>query len=145
MTEFTRVSGHYLLNEGAPFNIYKNRITNGARYITSAGEGRALCSCGQLSDAFPSAYARRNWHKIHKADVKAGTYVPFTPAPDPEPEVQPDSFEAGQVWKRKSDGTEVRVTSYNGTYRDVYWEKVEGSGRGTIYGLTFRNKYTFVS
>ncbi|WP_159601603.1 hypothetical protein [Agromyces humi] len=63
----TRLAGHTLANEGAPFN------DNGARigYRGTSGEGRGKCSCGELSDVVASGGARRRWHADHKAEIAA--------------------------------------------------------------------------
>lgn len=64
----TRLAGHELRYEGAPFNGQRKRI--GAGWSTS-GEGRALCSCGALSPVLPSANQRKVWHRQHKGLVGA--------------------------------------------------------------------------
>ena len=52
---------HSLTSEGAAHNAVGERLYQGAR------EGRALCSCGELSPDLPSTAARRRWHLEHKA------------------------------------------------------------------------------
>ncbi|KQO98687.1 hypothetical protein [Leifsonia sp. Leaf264] len=145
MPKNTEVRGHGLANEGAPFDMNADRISSGLFGGTS-GTGRAKCACGQLSDVYQSAYQRRAWHRQHKADVAAGTYQPFVPAPDPAPEAQPDSVELDQVWKRNLNGTEVRVTRIDSVAgsNDIYWRAVSGNAKGAIFEPTFRMKYTFV-
>lgn len=54
---------HNLKHNGAAYNdaaelIYGPTVT--------AGAGRALCTCGILSEELPSGGARRAWHKTHK-------------------------------------------------------------------------------
>lgn len=63
-----RVRGHTLTGEGAPHDEHGSRISRGT-YAAQAGRGR--CSCGELSDVLPSGYARKQWHRAHKAE-KAG-------------------------------------------------------------------------
>jgi hypothetical protein len=73
-------TNHNLKHNGAAYNdaaelIYGPTVT--------AGAGRALCTCGILSEELPSGGARRAWHKAHKAaaaqqaevlqDVEPGT------------------------------------------------------------------------
>lgn len=57
----TRVSGHTLIAEGWAHD------DNGEPAHGRSGEGRAKCSCGDLSDPLPSASARKMWHRDHKA------------------------------------------------------------------------------
>lgn len=61
------VERHTLAFEGAPHDDEGNRIVRGIdRYVGVGGEGRAKCSCGQLSSVLPSAYKRKQWHREHK-------------------------------------------------------------------------------
>lgn len=60
----TLVAGHALLFEGAPFDRYGRRIWRG-----TSGPGRGKCSCGETSEDLPSGYARRRWHRGHKAEI----------------------------------------------------------------------------
>lgn len=64
-----RVPGHTLVAEGAAFDERKQRKDFGHRFYTTDGPGRALCSCGDLSDELPSRRYRREWHREHKAAV----------------------------------------------------------------------------
>lgn len=59
---------HALVYEGAPHDSQGVRIISG-RWPGVGGHGRALCYCGEMSDPLPSAYARRNWHRLHKAKM----------------------------------------------------------------------------
>lgn len=60
-----RVAGHTLAFEGAPHH------ESGARFYGPfegvSGEGRAKCSCGELSDVLSSGAKRKAWHREHKA------------------------------------------------------------------------------
>lgn len=62
----TLVPGHALRHEGAAHAVNEDgqvvRVWEG-RY------GRALCSCGALSDLLYSGGERKRWHAQHKADV----------------------------------------------------------------------------
>lgn len=64
----TRLSGHELLSEGAPYDGKKRRISS--YYGGVSGEGRALCSCGALSDFLSSANKRKAWHRAHKEEIR---------------------------------------------------------------------------
>jgi len=59
-----RLAGHELRNEGRVYGGYS------AGYIN--GPGRATCSCGFRSEELPSTNARKQWHRDHKARVRAG-------------------------------------------------------------------------
>lgn len=65
MPKNTRVSGHYLINEGAPHDAF------GYRLSWNAPQGCGKCSCGLLSDWLDSTRARQRWHLAHKADIVA--------------------------------------------------------------------------
>lgn len=61
----TRLSGHGLRNEGAPFA----RDGNGWQRLwwPDGPEGVALCECGATSEVLPSDTARKRWHRdVHK-------------------------------------------------------------------------------
>lgn len=65
---------HALAAAGAPFNPDGIRLTaavpDGPRDTTAptSGDGHAKCACGTISaDPYPSASARRAWHRRHKA------------------------------------------------------------------------------
>jgi len=64
----SRLAGHELAYEGAPFNAKKQRtnwLMQGVR-----GVGRGLCSCGELSDNLPSGAQRKAWHREHKNTIR---------------------------------------------------------------------------
>jgi len=63
-----RVKGHTLRSEGkAHAADHPTNITMARRY---GWEGFGLCSCGARSaPALGSDYARKQWHRRHKADV----------------------------------------------------------------------------
>ena len=69
----TRVSGHALKNEGAPFlHAEGGRLIRASGpYGGVSGEGRGVCTCGAISDVLASATQRRKWHRAHKAEVTA--------------------------------------------------------------------------
>jgi hypothetical protein len=67
-----RVKGHTLIAEGKPFTKWADRIypevgPDDQTTIT----GRAMCSCGAMSDPLPSDRARIRWHAAHKQEVIA--------------------------------------------------------------------------
>lgn len=64
----TRLIGHTLRSEGAPFAW----TTNGGRYIHTTGlSGVGLCSCGEVSEVEESGAARKRWHRTHKEQIQA--------------------------------------------------------------------------
>jgi len=65
MSDSNRVSGHTLRCEGAAFDEKGRRIS----WRTTGGEGRAKCSCGELSHVMFSANRRKQWHRDHKASL----------------------------------------------------------------------------
>lgn len=63
-----RLTGHGLISEGAPHDdagVY----SGGGGIIRTSGPGRAKCECGALSEYLPSANARKQWHRDHKAQI----------------------------------------------------------------------------
>ena len=67
-----RLAGHSLQNEGAAFVVNEERrVVRAWPGRGISGRGRGLCSCGALSEMLDSGYARRNWHREHKAEVLA--------------------------------------------------------------------------
>lgn len=70
-----RLAGHALAFEGAPHDDQGHRIG----WSGVAGFGRAKCSCGELSEEFPSGARRRLWHIDHKNDLRVAEYVASNP------------------------------------------------------------------
>jgi hypothetical protein len=58
---------HNLKHNGAAYNDAAALINPDPK-VTS-GAGRALCTCGILSEELPTGGARRTWHKEHKAQA----------------------------------------------------------------------------
>ena len=80
----TTVPGHALKGDARPYTAEGEQVNRGEG---TAGEGRALCECGWLSDSLPSGNKRRDAHRVHRQDVLDGTYVadllePVEPAQD---------------------------------------------------------------
>jgi hypothetical protein len=80
VTEQLLVPGHTLVGEGAP------HMWNGRRYevihargFGTAGEGKALCSCGETSRVLKTGAARKAWHREHKLIVARMTDGEWTP------------------------------------------------------------------
>lgn len=64
MPRNTRVSGHWLIQEGWPHD------STGRQLRRDALQGRGKCSCGALSDWLPTTAARQRWHRyVHKLAV----------------------------------------------------------------------------
>lgn len=61
------LSGHTLLGEGAAYNEHGSRIG----YQGTGGPGMAKCSCGALSPFVISGMKRKQWHRDHKAAIRA--------------------------------------------------------------------------
>lgn len=58
-----------------------------------------------------------------------------------------DQVAEGQIWRRKSDGTEVEIVRYEARDDDAYWETASTSDpkrKGNIFGYNLRNKYELV-
>ena len=66
----TRLAGHDLLDEGAAY-VKDGRHSRRARNYGTGGEGRAKCLCGELSPVLPSGTTRKQWHREHKAAIRA--------------------------------------------------------------------------
>lgn len=60
---------HALKHNGAAYNGNAELINPNTK-VTS-GAGRALCTCGILSEELPSGGARRAWHKAHRVSPVA--------------------------------------------------------------------------
>lgn len=88
-----RVPGHTLRLEGAPHDETGRRISCGWHGGVS-GEGRALCSCGEMSDVLSSATRRQLWHKDHKQDVLLREYAEDRPDLPWNQSFRPDSGDA---------------------------------------------------
>ena len=59
----TRLTGHGLWHEG--------RIWTGLRY-SSCATGVGRCECGAQSPPLANATKRKQWHRDHKNDIRAG-------------------------------------------------------------------------
>ena len=67
----SRVPGHELVSEGAPFNA-DGRSSYPTRWMGgTGGTGRGRCSCGALSDVVDSGAKRKSWHRGHKDGILA--------------------------------------------------------------------------
>lgn len=65
-----RLAGHSLRSEGKPFEV-----TPGGAIVRRTGYrsywGLGLCSCGATSTQLKSNEQRKQWHRDHKAAVRA--------------------------------------------------------------------------
>lgn len=61
----TQVRGHGLVREGFPHDDRGVPLYQ----VSSAGPGRAKCSCGEMSEELPSGNQRRKWHREHKENL----------------------------------------------------------------------------
>lgn len=59
-----RLAGHELWSEGAAIE--------GRGLYTKPRAGTGECSCGMRSPVVPSAARRKQWHRDHKDDLRAG-------------------------------------------------------------------------
>jgi hypothetical protein len=59
-----RLAGHGLRHEGKTRDVFGSWASN------AAGPGR--CSCGMWSPNLPNTAKRKQWHRDHKADLRAG-------------------------------------------------------------------------
>lgn len=64
------LAGHTLLWEGAAHDDGGQKVRSGY-YSTKGGQGRGKCSCGDLSEVLDSANQRKQWHRDHKARIRA--------------------------------------------------------------------------
>ena len=64
-----RVAGHALIGKGRAFEYL---WTTTALLHVRGPVGRAVCSCGQVSESLPSTAARRRWHDRHKTYLRDG-------------------------------------------------------------------------
>lgn len=73
----TLVKGHGLQAEGqAVTPRYPDMTADQISYrsawvLTHSRVGQAFCECGEWSPELPSTYARKAWHRAHKAEVTA--------------------------------------------------------------------------
>ena len=67
MTENTRTRSHQLIGAGAAHDEDGDRLFSN----TTSGTGRALCSCGWLSDPVEFGRQRKTLHKAHAEQQKA--------------------------------------------------------------------------
>lgn len=93
---------HTLKFAGTPYSAAGKAIFEDTS--VSAGPGRALCSCGELSPKFQSGNARRQWHRDHKAmhlaedDFNAAPVKKLKKPKTPELVVPPVAEELEFVW-----------------------------------------------
>lgn len=67
----TRLSGHTLWSEGWPVEVADNNDRGWRELRHRSDVGRALCSCGEMSEVLLSAAERQRWHReIHKPAVR---------------------------------------------------------------------------
>ena len=69
----TRLAGHGLRSEGAPFMLNEdgNWARSSRHFSTVSGVGRGPCECGAVSPLTNSSTDRKKWHREHKAEVSA--------------------------------------------------------------------------
>jgi len=60
--------GHELVSEGAPHDAKGRRL--GLYGYSTAGTGKAKCSCGKLSGVLDSGLKRKAWHREHKESLR---------------------------------------------------------------------------
>ena len=63
-----RMKGHALIGEGAPHDDNGNRFPR--LWGGTNGDGRAKCSCGELSPVLGSGIQRKRWHRDHKERLR---------------------------------------------------------------------------
>lgn len=79
MPKNTRLSGHTLRSEGAPFRWSADSgryVRINALYGPATGDGFALCSCGTVSQMLHSNAERKRWHGLHKQQIREQTASP---------------------------------------------------------------------
>lgn len=65
---------HTIKADGAPFDENGQPLNEGK---STAGEGRALCSCGEVSLSYPTRKNRKDWHVEHKIEALAALDAAF--------------------------------------------------------------------
>ena len=65
MAWMPRQNAHALVGGARPI------LDDGHQPVSTAGPGRALCTCTEESQMLPSGRARRAWHRQHRAQVAA--------------------------------------------------------------------------
>lgn len=78
------VPGHSLVAEGAPFKMDPRGEPVRIKWNSTAGPGRALCSCALISPELSTAAARKRWHETHKLNVLDATDASGSAAIDPK-------------------------------------------------------------
>lgn len=72
MKNSTRLSGHELESEGAPYRtIVGLKKPFKANVTGTGGMGFGLCSCGARSGDLMSGNKRKAWHRAHKEEIRA--------------------------------------------------------------------------
>lgn len=129
---------HALKNSGAPFTS-AGELVHPENPKSTSGDGRAMCSCGELSDELASGAERKAWHKEHKAtaeaeDLVGGEQEPTAPA-DSSDDVQEDSSEPTE------DFPEPTVTvPFKGAAKH-FWRSLGRDGTqaiATVWGVAFK-------
>jgi hypothetical protein len=64
-----RVVGHGMPFEGRGLSW----SAAGNCFVVDAGSTQTRCECGEWSPPLPSVYARRKWHRAHKAGLRDRT------------------------------------------------------------------------
>lgn len=77
---------HTIKGDGAPFNHLGEPINEGK---STKGYGRAVCSCGEMSDYLDTRAARKQWHLSHRVTAEQNetheeNTVTDQPAEEPE-------------------------------------------------------------
>ena len=67
----TRLAGHELLNEGAPYTKHGRNSYPARTGYGTGGKGHGKCSCGALSGWLESGSKRKQWHREHKDAIRA--------------------------------------------------------------------------
>ena len=67
-----RVPGHTLRSEGKPYKVLvvTEAGTQVSQRVYDSKTGRALCSCGALSDLLTTDGQRKRWHRAHKTEIR---------------------------------------------------------------------------
>lgn len=62
------MKGHALIGEGAPHDDDGNSLLR--RWGGTYGDGRAKCTCGEMSWWLTSSTKRKAWHREHKERLR---------------------------------------------------------------------------
>ena len=98
---------HTIKSDGAPFALNGKPMNEGK---STAGSGRAFCSCGEYSSVLDTRAARKAWHAQHKENTV--TDQPIEDLPNDDHEVEVVDTPAEETGLNGDDRPTVTVGGY---------------------------------